>query len=60
MSLTGGKKGRRNFNISMQLGLWSEQTGLGVAFDSSTCLNYPIGRFARYCLGRTLLRLTLR
>lgn len=45
MSPTGGETGRRNLNISMQLGLWNEQTGLGVAFDSSTMFQLPNGAF---------------
>jgi len=45
MSPTGGETGRRNLNISMQLGLWNEQAGLGVAFDSSTMFQLPNGAF---------------
>lgn len=44
-SPTGGETGRRNLNISMQLGLWNEYTGLGVAFDSSTMFQLPNGAF---------------
>ncbi len=45
MSPTGGETGRRNLNISMQLGVWNERTGLGVAFDSSTMFQLPNGAF---------------
>ncbi|MEM1281431.1 MAG: Uma2 family endonuclease [Cyanobacteria bacterium P01_H01_bin.152] len=45
MSPTGGETGRRNLNISMQLGLWNQQVGLGVAFDSSTMFQLPNGAF---------------
>lgn len=45
LSPTGGEAGRRNLNISMQLGLWNEQTGLGVACDSSTMFQLPNGAF---------------
>ncbi|MGF1457658.1 MAG: Uma2 family endonuclease [Leptolyngbyaceae cyanobacterium] len=45
ISPTGGETGRRNLNISMQLGLWNEQTRLGVAFDSSTMFQLPNGAF---------------
>lgn len=45
MSPTGGETGRRNLNISMQLGLWNQQTGLGVAFDSSTMFQLPNSAF---------------
>ncbi|MGD1860002.1 MAG: Uma2 family endonuclease [Leptolyngbyaceae cyanobacterium] len=45
MSPTGGETGRRNLNISMQLGMWNEQAGLGVAFDSSTMFQLPNGAF---------------
>jgi Uma2 family endonuclease len=45
MSPTGGETGRRNLNISMQLGMWNERTGLGVAFDSSTMFQLPNGAF---------------
>ena len=45
MAPTGGETGRRNLHISMQLGLWNEQTGLGVAFDSSTMFQLPNGAF---------------
>lgn len=45
MSPTGGETGRRNLNISMQLGLWNQQTVLGVAFDSSTMFQLPNSAF---------------
>lgn len=43
MPPTGGETGRRNLNIAMQLGFWNQQTGLGVAFDSSTMFQLPTG-----------------
>ncbi|MGD1930768.1 MAG: Uma2 family endonuclease [Leptolyngbyaceae cyanobacterium] len=45
MSPTSGETGRRNLNILMQLGVWNQQTGLGVAFDSSTMFQLPNGAF---------------
>ncbi|MDA0268978.1 MAG: Uma2 family endonuclease [Cyanobacteria bacterium] len=45
MSPTGGETGRRNLSLSMQLGLWNQRTGLGVAFDSSTMFQLPSGAF---------------
>jgi Uma2 family endonuclease len=40
---TGGETGRRNLKISQMLGLWTDQDGTGVAFDSSTCFRLPNG-----------------
>ncbi len=36
MPPTGGETGNRNFRIALQLGVWTESDGTGVAFDSST------------------------
>ncbi|MGK7875350.1 MAG: Uma2 family endonuclease [Xenococcaceae cyanobacterium] len=43
MSPTGGRTGRRNIKISTQLEIWSSQTNLGEAFDSSTGFHLPNG-----------------
>jgi Uma2 family endonuclease len=43
MSPTGGESGRRSANITIDLGLWNRQTGLGYTFDSSTCFRLPNG-----------------
>jgi Uma2 family endonuclease len=43
MPPTGGETGRRNLKISQMLGLWTDQDGTGVAFDSSTCFRLPNG-----------------
>ncbi|NJR49748.1 MAG: Uma2 family endonuclease [Leptolyngbyaceae cyanobacterium CSU_1_3] len=43
MSPTGGETGKRNFSLSGQLWNWTEQTGLGVGFDSSTGFKLPNG-----------------
>jgi Uma2 family endonuclease len=43
MTPAGGKTGKRNLHIGMQLGLWNEQKRLGVAFDSSTDFILPNG-----------------
>jgi Uma2 family endonuclease len=45
MSPTGGETGRRNLSLSMQLGIWNQKAGLGVAFDSSTMFQLPSGAF---------------
>jgi Uma2 family endonuclease len=36
MAPTGGVTGNRNFNVAVQLGVWSEADGTGICFDSST------------------------
>jgi Uma2 family endonuclease len=36
MSPTGGESGRRNIDLTIQVGSWSKQTKLGQAFESST------------------------
>lgn len=41
---TGGETGRRNFNLTAQLGMWFEANeSLGIAFDSSTGFELPNG-----------------
>jgi Uma2 family endonuclease len=35
--------GNRNFNIAAQLGVWTEQDGTGIGFDSSTGFTLPNG-----------------
>ncbi|MBZ8180897.1 Uma2 family endonuclease [Oscillatoria salina] len=41
ISPTGGETGKCNFNIALKLGIWNEQTQLGVCFDSSTGFHLP-------------------
>jgi Uma2 family endonuclease len=43
MPPTGGNTGKRNIDIAFQLQAWNRQTGLGVAFDSSTAFRLPNG-----------------
>jgi Uma2 family endonuclease len=43
MPPTGGESGRRNAEITIDLGLWNRQTQLGYTFDSSTCFKLPNG-----------------
>jgi Uma2 family endonuclease len=43
MPPTGGETGNQNFDISGQLWFWNKNSGLGVAFDSSTCFKLPNG-----------------
>jgi Uma2 family endonuclease len=43
MPPTGGITGNRNFNIAVQLGVWSEQNGTGICFDSSTGFTLSTG-----------------
>ncbi|KAM3113605.1 Uma2 family endonuclease [Phormidesmis sp. 146-33] len=43
MSPTGGETGKRNFSLTTQLGIWTEQDGSGVGFDSSTGFKLPNG-----------------
>jgi len=38
---TTSETGRRNFEISMEIGLWNRQYKLGHVFDSSTVFNLP-------------------
>lgn len=35
--------GNRNFNLAVQLGIWSEQDGTGFGFDSSSGFTLPNG-----------------
>lgn len=35
--------GNRNFNIAVQLGIWTEQNGTGIGFDSSAGFTLPNG-----------------
>jgi Uma2 family endonuclease len=37
----GGETGNRNIKIATRLQIWQEQTGLGIAFDSSTGYRLP-------------------
>lgn len=43
MAPTGGDSGRRNADITIDLGLWNRETQLGYTFDSSTCFQLPNG-----------------
>ncbi len=43
MPPTGWESGKRNANVTIDLGLWNRQTGLGVVFDSSTGFILPNG-----------------
>ena len=43
MSPTKPKTGWRNAKITMRLGIWAEQDGTGVVFDSSTIFTLPNG-----------------
>ncbi|MDP9456255.1 MAG: hypothetical protein CYG60_12635 [Actinobacteria bacterium] len=43
MPPTGGGTGSRNLKLVARLGLWTEQDGTGVAFDSSTGFILPNG-----------------
>ncbi len=43
MTPTGGKTGQRNFKLTMMFGIWVEQDGAGIGFDSSTCFTLPNG-----------------
>lgn len=43
MSPTGGTTGNRNFSIALQLGIWAEQDGTGICFDSSTGFKLSTG-----------------
>ena len=43
MSPTKRKTGWRNARITTSLGVWTEQHGTGVAFDSSTLFTLPNG-----------------
>ncbi len=43
MAPTGGETGARNANLLIRLGVWNEQSKLGVVFDSSTGFHLPNG-----------------
>jgi Uma2 family endonuclease len=43
MSPTGSKTGQRNFSLTGQFGVWVEEDGTGVGFDSSTMFRLPNG-----------------
>src|SRR5205085_2259633 len=43
MPPTGSETGRRNFNLTYQLGAWAKKDGTGVGFDSSTIFALPNG-----------------
>jgi Uma2 family endonuclease len=43
MAPTGGETGTRNANLLIRLGIWNEQSQLGIVFDSSTGFHLPNG-----------------
>ncbi|GAB3916493.1 Uma2 family endonuclease [Larkinella terrae] len=43
MALTGGETGRRNTKLTSRLDIWSDETQLGLVFDSSTGFKLPNG-----------------
>ncbi|MDM9379332.1 Uma2 family endonuclease [Chlorogloeopsis sp. ULAP01] len=43
MPPTGSETGNRNFNVALQLGIWAEQDGTGICFDSSTGFTLSTG-----------------
>ncbi len=43
MPPTGSRTGMRNFDLSVQLGVWAKAEGSGLGFDSSTCFAMPDG-----------------
>lgn len=43
MSPTGGETGKRNADLTIDLGLWNREAKLGVVFDSSTQFKLPNG-----------------
>ncbi len=43
MSPTSSETGNRNFNVALQLGIWSEADGTGICFDSSTGFKLSTG-----------------
>ena len=43
MSPTGSEGDRRNFEIIVQLGIWTKQDGTGVGFGSSGGFTLPNG-----------------
>lgn len=40
---TGGKTGNRNLKLAVAFGVWAEQDGTGVGFDSSSMFSLPNG-----------------
>ncbi|MEG4324581.1 Uma2 family endonuclease [Microcoleus sp. herbarium5] len=43
MSPTGSETGNRNFNLIVQLGIWTRQNRTGIGFDSSAGFTLPNG-----------------
>lgn len=43
MAQTGGETGRKNAKLTSRLDLWSDESNLGVVFDSSTGFRLPNG-----------------
>jgi Uma2 family endonuclease len=43
MSPTGGGSGKRNADLTIDVGIWNRQSDLGVVFDSSTIFKLPNG-----------------
>ncbi|MGM3309015.1 Uma2 family endonuclease [Anabaena sp. WFMT] len=43
MPPTGSETGNRNFNLAVQLGVWTEKDGTGIGFDSSTGFKLSTG-----------------
>ncbi|HKS30756.1 MAG TPA: Uma2 family endonuclease [Pyrinomonadaceae bacterium] len=43
MPPAGSKTGGRNFNLTVKFGIWAEQDGTGIGFDSSTGFRLPNG-----------------
>ena len=43
MPPTGSETGNRNFNLTVQLGMWTEQNGTGIGFDSNSGFTVPNG-----------------
>jgi Uma2 family endonuclease len=45
MAPTGGETGNRNMKLSARLENWTEEDGTGIAFDSSTMFQLPLGAY---------------
>ena len=43
MPPTGSETGNRNFDLIVQLGIWTRQNGTGIGFDSSAGFTLPNG-----------------
>lgn len=43
MPPTGSETGNRNFNVALQVGVWSEKDGTGICFDSGTGFTLSTG-----------------